>query len=224
MYLIYKQYLRSTLSQNWSHYNVLWLIKVCVCVWFLYFFIKIFVYLVLAALSLCCCSQAFSSCSKQGLLSTLSSCGAQASHCCCFSCWGAQAPGAWASVVALHRLSCLLARGLPLDQRWHLNAPCGRVDSQPLDSREATCMWFLMSPNFSVLPLLYKTSNICPRWLWWELELGLRRHSVNRLVTLFLWLKPSAFALTAFLPSFFFPRETESSESLFGPKLNSLKG
>ena len=224
MYFIYKQYLHSTLSQNWSHYNVLWLIKVCVCVWFLYFFIKIFVYLFLAALSLCCCSQAFSSCSKQGLLSTLSSCGAQASHCCGFSCWGAQAPGAWASVVALHRLSCLLARGLPLDQRWHLNAPCGRVDSQPLDSREATCMWFLMSPNFSVLPLLYKTSNICPRWLWWELELGLRRHSVNRIVTLFLWLKPSAFALTAFLPSFFFPRETESSESLFGPKLNSLKG
>ena len=55
------------------------------------------------------------------------------------------------------------------------------------------------------------------------MKLGLRRQSVNRIVTLFLWLTPSAFALTAFLSSFFFPRETGSSEFLFGQKLNFLK-
>ena len=57
-------------------------------------------YLFLAALGLCCCAQAFSSCSKQGLLSN---CGVWASHCrgfswCeaqtlgCFSSCGSQAP------------------------------------------------------------------------------------------------------------------------------------
>ena len=43
--------------------------------------------LVLAALGLHCCMGAFSSCSKQGLLS---SCATQVSHCGVFSCCGAQ--------------------------------------------------------------------------------------------------------------------------------------
>ena len=44
----------------------------------------------LAALGFCCCAQALSSCSEQGLLS-LSNCGAWASHCGDFCC-GSQAP------------------------------------------------------------------------------------------------------------------------------------
>ena len=46
-------------------------------------------YSFLMALGLCCCVQAFSSCSKQGLLS----CGAQASYCNGFSCCQAWALG-----------------------------------------------------------------------------------------------------------------------------------
>ena len=33
-----------------------------------FFFINLFIYLFLAALGLCCCAQAFSSCGEQGLL------------------------------------------------------------------------------------------------------------------------------------------------------------
>ena len=47
-------------------------------------------YLFLAVLALCCYVRAFSSCSKRGLLS---SCGAQASHCCGSSCCRARALG-----------------------------------------------------------------------------------------------------------------------------------
>ena len=50
------------------------------------FFLSLF----MAVLGLPCCVGLFSSYSKQGLLS---SCGAQAPHCCGFSCWGAQALG-----------------------------------------------------------------------------------------------------------------------------------
>ena len=45
------------------------------------------IYLFLAALGLRCYLRAFSSYGDQGLLS---SCGARASHCGDFSCWGAQ--------------------------------------------------------------------------------------------------------------------------------------
>ena len=63
----------------------------------------------LAALGLCCCMQAFSSCGEQGY----SSCGARASHCSGFSCCRARALGAWASVVVAHVLSrFFLAHGL----------------------------------------------------------------------------------------------------------------
>ena len=48
-------------------------------------FYNLFIYLFLAALGLCC--------------------GARASHCGGFSCYGAQALGAWASVVAARGLS-----------------------------------------------------------------------------------------------------------------------
>ena len=64
-------------------------------------FFNLFIYLYLVAVGLCCCTWAFSSCSKWGLLS---SCIAQVSHCCGFSC-GAQALGTWTSVIAACRLS-----------------------------------------------------------------------------------------------------------------------
>ena len=76
---------------------------------------KKFFYLLyfLAALGLCCCTQAFSSCREEGLLS---SCGAGASHCSGFSRCDARALDAWASVVVAHGLSCPMACGIFPDQ------------------------------------------------------------------------------------------------------------
>ena len=56
----------------------------------------------LAVLGFHCCMQAFSSCVKQGLLS---SCSARASHCSGFSCWGALALGSQALAVGSCGLS-----------------------------------------------------------------------------------------------------------------------
>ena len=66
----------------------------------LFFKIYLFIYLFLAALGLCCCPWAFSSCGERATLR----CGVQASHCSGFSCCGAWAFGTRASVV--------VARGL----------------------------------------------------------------------------------------------------------------
>ena len=55
----------------------------------------------MAVLGLRCCARAFSSCRKQATLL----CGTRASHCGGFSCCRAQALGAQASVVVVHRLS-----------------------------------------------------------------------------------------------------------------------
>ena len=52
----------------------------------------------MAVLGLCCCTWAFSSCGEGRARSTLH-CGAWASHCGGFSCCGARALGAQASVV-----------------------------------------------------------------------------------------------------------------------------
>ena len=70
---------------------------------FIFIFLKfiLFIFLFLAALGFRCCTRAFSSCSGGG--ATLR-CGAQASHCGGFSCCGARALGAWASVVVAHGL------------------------------------------------------------------------------------------------------------------------
>ena len=75
---------------------------------FLNFIFYLFVYF-LAALGLCCCTRAFSSCGEWGL--TLR-CGAWASHCGGFSCCGARALGARASVVVARGLSSCGSRGL----------------------------------------------------------------------------------------------------------------
>ena len=63
----------------------------------------------MAALGFRCCVQSFSSCGELGLLFR---CGARASHCGGFSCCGAQALGAWASVVVAHGLSSCGSRAL----------------------------------------------------------------------------------------------------------------
>ena len=73
------------------------------CVPWLNLFLKKFIYLIylfLAVLGLRCCTRAFSSC------------GEQASHCGGFSCCGAQALGAQASVVVAHGLSSCGLRAL----------------------------------------------------------------------------------------------------------------
>ena len=87
----------------------------CTCFHIYCFIICIYslscIYLFMAALGLRCCTRAFSSCGKQGLLS---SCGALASHCSGFSCWGL-----WALEC---KLSCGARAQLPLDT-WSLHGP-----------------------------------------------------------------------------------------------------
>ena len=61
----------------------------------------------LRALGLRCCAQAFSSCSKSGLLSTAAH---RLSHCSGFSCCGAWAIGTWALVVVACRFRSCGAR------------------------------------------------------------------------------------------------------------------
>ena len=70
----------------------------------------------MAALGLRCCTQASSSCGKQGLLT---SCGVLASHCSGFSveACGLQS----ARSVVVHRLSCPLTHGVFMDQELN---PC----------------------------------------------------------------------------------------------------
>ena len=58
-----------------------------------------------------------------------SSCGAWASHCGGFSCCGAQALGARASVIVAHGLSCSTACGIFLDQGSNLCPLHWQVDS-----------------------------------------------------------------------------------------------
>ena len=62
---------------------------------------KLYICLFLAALSLHCCVQIFSSYEEQGLLSGSSG---QASHCSGFSCYGAWVLGSQASVVVTQGL------------------------------------------------------------------------------------------------------------------------
>ena len=74
---------------------------ICLIVSFLFIYFFKF-YLLLAALGLCCCTGAFSSWGERGLLFAAD---ARASHCGGFSCCGARALGAQASIVVAHGLS-----------------------------------------------------------------------------------------------------------------------
>ena len=88
----------------------------------LYFLIIYFNIYFGGVLGLHCCPQAFSSCSKQGLLSScskqglLSSCGTGASHCSGFSCCRAWALGCSSSAAVVQALSCPVACVNFLDQ------------------------------------------------------------------------------------------------------------
>ena len=72
-------------------------------------YIVFFLFVFLAALGLCCCSRAFSSCSEWGLLS---SCGAWASHCSGFSWCREQALGHRGSAVVANGTSWPVACGI----------------------------------------------------------------------------------------------------------------
>ena len=76
-----------------------------------FFLFNKFTYLFLAALGLRCCEWAFSSCGERRLLFVVVR-GLLISHCSGFSCCGAQAPGARASVVAARGLSSCGSRAL----------------------------------------------------------------------------------------------------------------
>ena len=73
---------------------------------------------------------AFSSCSKWGLLSSW---GALASHCGGLSCCRAAAHGARTSAVVVHRFSCPEARGIFPDQGSNLCPLLWQAGSYPLD-------------------------------------------------------------------------------------------
>ena len=99
-------------------------------------------FIILAALGLHCCTQAFSSYGKRGLSS---SCSAWASHCGVFSCCRAQALGHVGLVVAVHRLSCSLACGIFLEQGSNLCPLLQQADSCPLHHQGSPVHSFLDS-------------------------------------------------------------------------------
>ena len=91
-------------------------------------------------MGLCCCIWAFSSCGKQGLLSSY---GAWTSHCGGFSCFKAQALGYAGSVAVVHGLSCPMVHRIFLDQGSN---PCPlhwQVDSLSLDNQGSPLGLFL---------------------------------------------------------------------------------
>ena len=79
-----------------------------VCLTLFFFLINLLIYF-LAALRIRCCVRAFSSCGEQGLLFVAV---LRASNCSGFSCCGARALGAWASVVVARRLGSCGSRAL----------------------------------------------------------------------------------------------------------------
>ena len=100
-----------------------------VCFWILFAMFKKYLFSFLAALGLCWCSGAFSSCSEWG--ATLG-CSAWASHCGGLSCCRAQAVGVgsshdvWARWLWPRGLSCSMACGILLDQGLNQWPPASR--------------------------------------------------------------------------------------------------
>ena len=91
-------------------------------------------YLFLAVLDFCGCTQAFSSCGKQGIFSSR---GVQASH--CSGLWRrARAPDEWASVVVALRLSSCGAQAQPPRGMWDLPQPGIKPVSPALAGRSLT--------------------------------------------------------------------------------------
>ena len=81
-------------------------------------------------------------CGEQG---QLFSCGLWTSHCSGFSCCGARALGLWASVTAVHRLSCPMAYGIFLDHQ--ISNPClprWQVNSFPPPGKSSASSFFFL--------------------------------------------------------------------------------
>ena len=105
-------------------------------VFFFFFFKYLFIYCFwLHWLCLCCCSQTFSSCREQGLLSR---CGAWASHYSGISCCGAQAIECTVPVFVEHRLNGHVESSwtrdwirVPCVGRWVLNYRSTREVLEP---------------------------------------------------------------------------------------------
>ena len=111
--------------------------------------INIYLYLFLAALGLCRCLQAFSSCSAQA-------------YCRGFACWRAQVLGCVGFRVVAHGLSCLVEYGLFPDWGSNPYRLHWQADSQPLDHKGST--W---SPLFIITTLLYYLTIISCQLLTW---------------------------------------------------------
>ena len=81
------------------------LVKHCSYLLLIFFFLM---YLFVAALGLCCCSRAFSSCCKGATLH----CGARVPHCSGFSGFQARVLRTWTFVVVAHGLNCPVVCGI----------------------------------------------------------------------------------------------------------------
>ena len=133
--------------------NIIWEVKFFISMKFYFFFF-------LAVLDLHFCAWAFSSCGMRGLLfvAVHRLLIVVASHCGGFSCCGAWALGAWASVVVVHGLyragsvvvahglSCSTACGNFPDQGLNLCPLHWQADSQPLHHQRSP--WSLISWYF----------------------------------------------------------------------------
>ena len=118
-------------------FHSLWLSSIPLYIWTTSFFLvlkNLFIYLFIYF----GCARVFSSCGERGLLFVA----VVASHCGGFSCCGARALGAWASVVAAHGLS-----------------NCGL---RARECRLSSCgAWLSCSVACGIFP--DQGSNLCPR-------------------------------------------------------------
>ena len=122
------------------------------------------------ALGLCCCVQAFSSCSKQGLLS----CGAQASYCNGFSCCQAWALGCmgFSSYSIWTQFLCSM---------WYLLGP-GIEAATPVPAAQSLDHW--TTREVPILPLneMFKSQI---QKIYYTQEKGLQE--INSIWRLILW-------------------------------------
>ena len=159
-------------------------------------FIYLSIYLFLAVLGLCCCTQAFSSCGEPG--ATLC-CGALTSHCGGFACCGARALGAWASVVVAHGLSSCGTWAQLLRGMWDIPRPGFEPVSPALAGRFLTSvppgkpLLFSFEIPFPLWPLVVSQKGFpLGRWLpksflsHWTLK-GKFRHHYPKAGAMHLW-------------------------------------
>ena len=137
----------------------------------------------MVALNLHCCTQAFYSCGKWGILS---SCGAWASHCSGFSCCRARVQGAQGlSIVAAHGLIVVAHRpqstgsvSCGLVVPWHVVSSRTRTEpvspelaagSSPLGYQGSPCLIiFLQRSLYSISNYLYLETEINKKFRQWR--------------------------------------------------------